>query len=127
LDYKQLERLNLAVARFRELYPDAPLLTFQVFLDVALHPGTSSVDLIRRTGASQSAISRHLVLLSTWTWQGTRPSLELIEMRPNTSARKVPFLTQKGVGLACALMKTVEPELTITAADFATHLAKADH
>lgn len=120
MPFTGLQRINLALEEFRGLYPDAPVLSFQVFVSIATNQGVTSTDLKRRIGTSQSAISRHQLLLSTWTWQGTRPSLDLIEVKEDPADRrnKCSFLTPKGRLLACSLMRIMDPTIDITSVDF---------
>jgi DNA-binding transcriptional ArsR family regulator len=115
-----LQRLNLAVEEFRGHYPDAPALSLQAFLTVATNQGVPTADLKRRMGIPQPAMSRHLLLLSTWTWQGTRPSLDLIEIRDDPKDRryKLSYLTTKGRLLACSLTRILDPGSDVTPADF---------
>jgi len=119
LKFEHLNKMSLAIDEFRSHFPDAPLLTFQIFLEVATSQGIGATELKRRSGASQSAISRHLLLLSTWTWQGKRPGLNLIEQydTPN-SRRKTVFLTNKGRLLACQLLRILDPGTEVTPGDF---------
>jgi DNA-binding MarR family transcriptional regulator len=112
--------MNLALEEFRGHYADAPALSFQVFLTVATNQGVPTAELKRRMGIPQPAMSRHLLLLSTWTWQGTRPSLDLIEIREDASDRryKLSYLTPKGRLLACSLTRILDPGSAVTPVDF---------
>lgn len=116
-----LGRLSAAIDEFRSLYPDAPILSFQVFLMIATHQGISSPELIRQLNVSQSSISRHLMILSTWTWQDKRPGLDLIETVEDAMDRrtKISILTAKGRALACSLIRILEPDSDIHPMDFA--------
>lgn len=113
-------RLQLAMDEFRRVYPEAGLLTFQVFLTVAQTPGVSGQDLLRRVGASQSSVSRQLLLLSEMTWHGKKPGLDLVEAiaDPNDRRGKLSYLTNKGRSLAATIARTIEPACEVTAADF---------
>lgn len=119
---QSLKRLDQAVEEFRGLYPDAPILSFQVFLTVALEQGINASELNRRLGSSSSALSRHLKVLSAWRWNDKSPGLDLITILedPNDARGRIAVLTPKGRLLACKLVRILEPWSEVTAADFDT-------
>jgi DNA-binding MarR family transcriptional regulator len=118
--FQPLRRLTLAVAEFRAIYPDAPLLSFHVFLTIALNQGIKTQDLVSMLGTSQSTIGRHQQLLSTWTWQDKKAGLDLIVVIPNPDDRRgrLSYLTVKGRMMACSLLRICDPESEVALADF---------
>ena len=102
--------MTRTLSEMRELYPDIPAATIQVFLAIALEPGISGKELLDRVGISQSAVSRHLSILGEHSWRGGE-GLGLIEVIEDLEDRrnKIAFLTPKGRTLAISFHRTLSP------------------
>jgi DNA-binding MarR family transcriptional regulator len=104
-------KMQRACQTIRKLYPDMPVTSVSVFLDVVLQPGISSRELMQNTGISQSAVSRHMSILGPYNWRGEE-GLKLIESieDPEDRRQKISFLTAKGRQLAIDLFSIMEPD-----------------
>jgi DNA-binding MarR family transcriptional regulator len=108
----ELRRMIAAVDELRSIYPDVPATTITAFLVIATTPGISSQHLKARLGVSQSATSRHLALLSEFSWNN-QPGLNLVDSieDPEDRRNKIAFLTAKGRGVATKLASVLRPDL----------------
>jgi len=103
-----LNRLGYAVDVFRERYPDIPASTIRVFCLVAASPGASGMEMARRLGMTQAAVSRHLSILGEVTWKGVE-GLRLVSTREQLHDRRAKgsYLTPAGVRLAERLVELI--------------------
>jgi len=108
----ELRRLIAAIDEVRSLYTDVPSTTIVAFLIVASTPGINSQHLRKRLGVSQSATSRHLALLSEFSWNN-QPGMDLVETveDPEDRRNKIAFLTEKGKALAIKVSTLIRPSL----------------
>lgn len=109
-EFLVLRQMSAAIDEVRSLYADVPATTVQVFLLVAANPGISSKQLLQRAQGSQSAISRHLALLSEYSWRGGE-GMDLVETveDPEDRRNKIAFLKPKGKLLAVKLTRILNP------------------
>ena len=106
-----LRRVIRAIRELRELYPDIPAATIEVFLLVAANAGLSSKELQQRARTSQSSISRHLTMLTDHSWNG-KTGIGLIDLieDPRDRRTKRAFLNSKGVSVSIKIAALVDPD-----------------
>ena len=105
---------------FRETYRDIAAPTIETFFRIAAagERGLLMKDLERTTGMSQSAISRHVQLLSAKTWRRPRQpradGLGLVVTRedPTDARRKIAYLTERGQEMWDYLTEIMQGKLT---------------
>lgn len=90
-------RLTHAMEHFRTLAPDLPLQTVHILILIALQPGITTRELMRRVRLSQSSCSRNIARLSHTDRHG-EPGLGLVRALndPVDPRRHVMYLTPKG-------------------------------
>lgn len=108
--YRQLSRV---VEAFRDLYPDVPATTLRVFFEVCVSPGSTGPELMRSIGIGQTSLSRHLSILSEYSWRGG-DGLDLVELieDPEDRRNKRTFLKPKGRALAIKVFAIMDPKGT---------------
>jgi DNA-binding MarR family transcriptional regulator len=100
---------------FRNIYRDVSASTVGIFFRIAIagDEGVPLRDLERNGGMTQSAISRHVQLLSERTWrcpgQPRGAGLGLVEARedPLDARRRIAFLNEQGVQLWQKIQKLI--------------------
>lgn len=81
----------------RTISPDMPMQQAEVLIAIANKPGITMSDLAKRTGLSQSSISRNIAALSKFHRIG-KPGLDLVEAvtDPRETRRRLVYLTTNG-------------------------------
>ena len=96
-EQRELLKLQLMLNLFNELSPTMPLQVAQTFLLVCIHEGCSLTDLLKRTGWSQSTLSRHLLDLGKRN-RHKEPGLNLVDSQrdPMELRKNIYTPTPKG-------------------------------
>lgn len=98
-------KLNV-LEEFRKIDPEMPIQMAVVFLNIASDEGLNMTELYKRSGISQSSVSRNVAALSKWhRLNKAGHDLVVTKEDPNERRRKVVFLTNKGRILADAIAK----------------------
>lgn len=107
-----IDRLIQTVEEFRQVKADIQTETIHVFLLISNRPGITSKELIDYTGMSQSSVSRHLAILSEWSWKG-QTGLDLVENLEDPMDRRTKrsYLKFKGRALVTKIARILDPEL----------------
>lgn len=109
---KQAVRLLAhCISEIRELHPEIQAQTIHVLLEVAIQPGITMGQLMKKTLLSQSSCSRNVSLLADWNRHGY-PGLGLVKTKedPTERRRKIVTLTLKGRELVALLADIVSRE-----------------
>lgn len=103
-----VRRLARCISEIRELHPEIQAQTFHVLLEVAIQPGITMSQLLKKTSLSQSSCSRNVSLLADTDRHGN-PGLGLVEAKedPIERRRKIVTLTLKGQELIALLADIV--------------------
>lgn len=110
--FQPLRRLSQSLTEFRGVYPDAPLLSFHVFLTITINQGIRTQELVDMLGSTQSTISRHQQIL-----QDGFGLIELV-VNPDDRRSRLSYLTMKGRLLAVGLARICDPSTEVSVADF---------
>lgn len=104
-DQRSLERVKLLLNAFKEIDETMPIQLAITFLEVAVHEGCSLTDIWKKTGWSQSTLSRHLLDLGERD-RHKNPGLHLVESRrdPLELRKNVYTLSMKGRKLSQKLI-----------------------
>ena len=107
-DQRLLERVNLILNAFKEVDETMPIQIAITFIEVAIHEGCSLTDIWKKTGWSQSTLSRHLLDLGERD-RHKNVGLQLVESRrdPAELRKNIYTLTLKGRKLAQKLISLV--------------------
>lgn len=97
-DLEKVQALLRVATRLTDLDKDMPLTRLQVLLIVAMRPGCTVKEIVRRTGLNQSTVSRSLALLSDRPVRGQKEGFGWIATKrdPRDSRRCLCFVTQAG-------------------------------
>lgn len=104
-DQRALERVKLLLTAFKEIDETMPIQIAITFLEVAIHEGCSLTDIWKKTGWSQSTLSRHLLDLGERD-RHKNPGLQLVESRrdPLELRKNIYTLTNRGRKLSQKLI-----------------------
>lgn len=104
-DQRSLERIKILFSAMKDIDETMPIQLAITFLEVAIHEGCSLTDIWKKTGWSQSTLSRHLLDLGERD-RHKNPGLQLIESRrdPAELRKNIYTLTPKGRKLAQRLL-----------------------
>ncbi|MCX7369860.1 MAG: MarR family winged helix-turn-helix transcriptional regulator [Alphaproteobacteria bacterium] len=118
-----LYRMSRALAEFQAIHRSVTVEMVNVFLMVALDEGQRSIDYSRKTGLSQSTISRYLLDLSQYRRQLTEDSdtgrqeghgLIWSEVDPQELRAKRYFLTPRGKAIRDRVVGLLEGSKSIS-------------
>jgi DNA-binding MarR family transcriptional regulator len=103
-----VRRLARCISEIRELHPEIQAQTIHVLLEVAIQPGITMRQLLKKTSLSQSSCSRNVSLLTDRDRHGNH-GLGLVEAKedPAERRRKIVTLTPKGQELIALLADIV--------------------
>lgn len=106
--------VSRVISMFRNLSPDMPIQQADVLLQVALYPGLTMADITKRTGLSQSSVSRNVAAMSKFHRLG-KPGLDLVEavIDPREPRRRLIFLTVHGKSFITKLFRTIDAGYSI--------------
>lgn len=106
--------VSRVINMLRTLSPDMPMQQADVLLQVALHPGLTMADICKRTGLSQSSVSRNVSAMSKFHRLG-KPGLDLVEaaIDPREPRRRLVFLTPHGKAFMTKLFRNVDEAYSI--------------
>ncbi|MCQ1855431.1 MarR family winged helix-turn-helix transcriptional regulator [Neorhizobium galegae] len=106
--------VSRVVHMLRTLSPDMPMQQADVLLHIALHPGITMAEITKRTGLSQSSVSRNVSAMSKFHRLG-KPGLDLVEaaIDPREPRRRLVFLTQNGKLFITKLLRMVDENFSI--------------
>lgn len=103
-----LRALNNSIAYMRKkIDPDMPATSMEVLMIIARNPDIAMVEILRRLeDVSMSAVSRHVSMLTSWTWN-KRQGPGLVEWRedPYERRRKLCKLTPQGEKFVAELLE----------------------
>lgn len=97
-DPSKMQSLLRVATRLTDLDKDMPLTRLQVLLIVAMIPGCTVKEIVRRTGLNQSTVSRSLALLSDRPVRGQKDGFGWVVTRrdPRDSRRCLCYVTRSG-------------------------------
>lgn len=104
-DQRSLERIKQLLMAFKDIDETMPIQIAITFLEVAIHEGCSMTDIWKKTGWSQSTLSRHLLDLGERD-RHKNPGLQLLESRrdPQELRKNIYTLTGRGKKLQQKLL-----------------------
>ena len=104
-----LHKAERVLAEFRKIEPEILATQIQMFLLVAMFPGSTAKDLCERVGISQSSGSRNIAALGKVHRYG-KPGYGLVQQEedPRERRRKLITLTPKGRVLAAEIVKIMD-------------------
>ncbi|MBD8687068.1 MULTISPECIES: MarR family winged helix-turn-helix transcriptional regulator [unclassified Rhizobium] len=103
--------VSRVINMLRTLSPDMPMQQADILFQVVLHPGLTMAELSKRTGLSQSSVSRNIQALSKFHRLG-KPGLDLVDVviDPRESRRRLIFLTASGKAFVTKLLRNVDAD-----------------
>lgn len=106
--------VSRVVNTLRTLSPDMPMQQADILLQIALRPGVTMAEIQKRTGLSQSSVSRNVQALSKFH-RLDKPGLDLVEVTidPRETRRRLIFLTPKGKSFITLLLRNVDEDYSI--------------
>jgi DNA-binding MarR family transcriptional regulator len=104
-EQRSLERVKVLLNAFSEIDPTMPIQIAITFLEVAVHEGCSLTDIWKKTGWSQSTLSRHLLDLGQRD-RHKQQGLQLVESQrdPAELRKNIYTLSPKGRKLSQKLI-----------------------
>lgn len=104
-------KLSLVLSKFIEISPTLPVMTAQVFVQIATAGGSGIrfKDLERRMGLQSGTVSRNVSILSSRSWTG-KPGLDLVQAitDPDDPRAKIARLNLRGRRIWGTLLETLE-------------------
>lgn len=106
--------VSRVINMLRQLSPDMPMQQADVLLQIAMHPGLTMADISKRTGLSQSSVSRNVSAMSKYHRLG-KPGLDLVEaaIDPREPRRRLVFLTVNGKAFITKLFRSLDVDFSI--------------
>ncbi len=106
--------VSRVITMLRTLSPDMPMQQADVLFQVVLYPGLTMADICKRTGLSQSSVSRNVSAMSKFHRLG-KPGLDLVEavIDPREPRRRLIFLTTNGKAFITKLLRNVDAEYSV--------------
>ena len=97
-DPEKMQALLRVATRLTDLDKDMPLTRLQVLLIVAMRPGCTVKEIVRRTGLNQSTVLRSLALLSDRPVRGQKSGFGWVvtQRDPRDSRRCLCYVTPTG-------------------------------
>ena len=102
------------ITMLRTLSPGMPMQQADILFQIAIHPGLTMAELVKRTGLSQSSVSRNVAALSKYHRLG-EPGLDLVETLndPRDPRRRLMFLNTNGKTFITKLLRNIDETYSI--------------